>query len=128
MRAVLQSVCTAAIAFAVLGCAIAPSENKLVGTWVKRAVGRAPEEMDSRPGPQDAVVKMIFTADHTFMTYSTDQPGVSTAVWSVEGNELVVRGGKIEDRVPIARLTDTQLVILVGHEYSKSTWWRSGAF
>ena len=127
MRRALPLLCILATHLAVLGCATTPSEDKLIGTWVARA-SSTPDQLDTPPGRHDAVAKMIFKADHTFLTYRTDEPDVTRAVWSVEGNELVVRGNKIEDRVPIAKLTGTKLVILVGHEYSKSNWWRSGSF
>ena len=112
---------------AVLGCATLPSESRLVGTWVARAVSTS-DPLDAAPKSPDAVVKMVFKADNTYATYLTNGSAEMRGVWSVEGNELVLRHGKIEERVPIAKLTRAKLVLLVGHEFSKNTWWRSGAF
>ena len=126
MRTVLPFLCIT-LHLAVPGCATLPSENRLVGTWVARAVSTS-DQLGTPPKSTDAVAKMVFKADHTYATYLTNESAEMRGMWRVEENELVLRHGKIEERVPIAKLTREKLVLLVGHEFSENTWWRSGAF
>ena len=106
-----------------------PTERRLVGTWVSRASGATPEDVNARPRPGDATAKFIYYPDHTYVASRSDQKATVAGTWRIEGDYLVerVNGTSKEQRTGILRLSKTKL-IFIGFEGSEGHWWRLGTF